>query len=106
MMKCHQFLGIRGELEGQNVLLIHGPGHVDDDVLAGSELLMTGSCEACICGKTKHTQKTKTCGLEMGGKKASKHLANLFAEITGGDPQVILKSIRETSKNLESEKER
>lgn len=48
MMKCHQFLGIRGELEGQNVLLIHGPSHVDDDVLAGSEFLMMESCDAYI----------------------------------------------------------
>jgi hypothetical protein len=34
------FLSIGGKLEGQNVLLIHGPGHVHDDVLASSELLM------------------------------------------------------------------
>ncbi len=35
--------GIGSQLEGQNVLLVHSPCHVDDNVLAGSELLMMRS---------------------------------------------------------------
>jgi hypothetical protein len=40
MRKCLHSLSISSKLEGQNVLLVHGTGHVDNDVLAGSELLM------------------------------------------------------------------
>jgi hypothetical protein len=46
MEKCRTSSGIGGKLEGQNVLLVHGPCHVDDDVLAGSELLMMRSYDA------------------------------------------------------------
>ncbi len=40
MRKCLRSLSISSKLEGQNVLFVHGTGHVDNDVLAGSELLM------------------------------------------------------------------
>ena len=40
MRKCLHSLSISSKLEGQNVLLVHGTGHVDNDILAGSELLM------------------------------------------------------------------